>query len=143
MTGQQLMAQYLDDPTAADPSCRGKVKVEAVAGDGFVRQTVSDTASAGGLIRLCSEFGLTIVQRDEFRHFTQNPGASLHRIAELTFQTDRSMGAMVVRLMTHQLMYGCALSSLRSPAVPNVGRSRRSSLASSNLIPELLPVGTA
>ncbi len=49
-------------------------------------------------------FGLTLVQWDALRHFTQNPGASLHKIAELTFQTDQSMGALAGRLVAHELL---------------------------------------
>ena len=43
--------------------------------------------------------GLTIVQWDALRHLQANPGASLHDLAVLTFQTDQSMGALAARLV--------------------------------------------
>jgi len=48
--------------------------------------------------------GLTIVQWDALRHLAANPGASLHDLARLTFQTDQSMGALAGRLVTNGLV---------------------------------------
>ena len=48
--------------------------------------------------------GLTIVQWDALRHLHAEPGASLHDLAQLTFQTDQSMGALAVRLVAHGLV---------------------------------------
>ncbi len=43
--------------------------------------------------------GLSIVQWDTLRAVEQNPGASLHRLAEVTFQTDQSFGALAARMV--------------------------------------------
>ncbi len=39
------------------------------------------------------ELGLSLVQWDTLRHMAENPGASLHDLAQLTFQTDLSFGS--------------------------------------------------
>ena len=43
--------------------------------------------------------GLTLVQWDALRHLHDHPGASLHDLAQLTFQTDQSMGALANRMV--------------------------------------------
>lgn len=43
--------------------------------------------------------GLTLVQWDALRHLHKHPGASLHDLAQLTFQTDQSMGALAHRMV--------------------------------------------
>jgi DNA-binding MarR family transcriptional regulator len=48
--------------------------------------------------------GLTIVQWDALRHFAAHPGASLHDLAVLTFQTDQSMGTLAGRLVMRGLL---------------------------------------
>jgi len=48
--------------------------------------------------------GLTIVQWDALRHLEANPTASLHDLAQLTFQTDQSMGALAGRLIDRSLV---------------------------------------
>jgi DNA-binding MarR family transcriptional regulator len=48
--------------------------------------------------------GLSIVQWDTLRQLDQNPGASLHRLAELTFQTDQSVGALASRMVRRGLI---------------------------------------
>jgi len=48
--------------------------------------------------------GLTIVQWDALRHLEAHPGASLHDLAQLTFQTDQSMGALAGRLIARGLV---------------------------------------
>jgi DNA-binding MarR family transcriptional regulator len=48
--------------------------------------------------------GLSLVQWDVLRHLAANPGASLHRLAELTFQTDQSMGELAKRMIDHGLL---------------------------------------
>lgn len=45
-------------------------------------------------------FGLTIVQWDALRHLRANPGAPLHDLAVLMFQTDQSKGALAARLVS-------------------------------------------
>ena len=48
--------------------------------------------------------GLSLPQWDVLRHLDANPDASLHRLAELTFQTDQSMGAMAGRMIERGLL---------------------------------------
>lgn len=45
-----------------------------------------------------SQLGLSLVQWDALRHLHENPGASLHDLAQLTFQTDQSFGALAARM---------------------------------------------
>lgn len=45
------------------------------------------------------EIGTTLAQWDALRAIGQNPDASLHDLAELTFQTDQSFGALASRLV--------------------------------------------
>jgi DNA-binding MarR family transcriptional regulator len=48
--------------------------------------------------------GLSLVQWDVLRHLAASPGASLHRLAELTFQTDQSMGELAKRMIDRGLL---------------------------------------
>ncbi|TQS44787.1 MarR family winged helix-turn-helix transcriptional regulator [Cryptosporangium phraense] len=48
--------------------------------------------------------GLSIVQWDALRHLRQNPDASLHDLAVLTFQTDQSFGTLAARLIDRGLI---------------------------------------
>ena len=41
-----------------------------------------------------SPLGISLVQWDALRHLDQNPGASLHDLAQLTFQSDQSFGTL-------------------------------------------------
>jgi DNA-binding MarR family transcriptional regulator len=43
--------------------------------------------------------GVSLVQWDALRHLKQNPAASLHDLAQLTFQSDQSFGALAIRLV--------------------------------------------
>ena len=43
--------------------------------------------------------GISIVQWDALRHLNENPEASLHDIAQLTFQTDQSIGTLAARMI--------------------------------------------
>jgi DNA-binding MarR family transcriptional regulator len=45
--------------------------------------------------------GITLVQWDALRAIGQHPDASSHRLAQLTFQTDQSFGALAGRLVAH------------------------------------------
>ena len=54
--------------------------------------------------RRLAPLGLSLVQWDTLRHLEANPGASLHRLAELTFQTDQSMGELAKRMVDHGLI---------------------------------------
>jgi DNA-binding MarR family transcriptional regulator len=48
--------------------------------------------------------GLSLVQWDVLRHLAATPDASLHRLAELTFQTDQSMGELAKRMIDRGLL---------------------------------------
>jgi DNA-binding MarR family transcriptional regulator len=45
-----------------------------------------------------AELGISLVQWDTLRHLDRVPDASLHDLAQLTFQTDQSFGALAVRM---------------------------------------------
>jgi len=47
---------------------------------------------------------ITLVQWDALRHLAENPGASLHDLAQLTFQTDQSFGALAGRMIERGLI---------------------------------------
>lgn len=51
-----------------------------------------------------SAAGLSLVQWDVLRHLANNPGASLHALAQLTFQTDQSMGELAGRMVARGLI---------------------------------------
>jgi len=65
-----------------------------------------------------AELDITIVQWDALRHMDLNPGASLHDLARLTFQTDQSFGALAVRMEARGLV----------ERVPGPGRAVRHQL---------------
>ena len=48
--------------------------------------------------------GVSVVQWDALRHMDENPGASLHDLAQLTFQTDQSFGALASRMESRGLI---------------------------------------
>jgi DNA-binding MarR family transcriptional regulator len=48
--------------------------------------------------------GVSLIQWDALRHLAENPDASLHELAMLTFQTDQSFGALAARLLSHGLI---------------------------------------
>src|SRR3954469_1587039 len=54
--------------------------------------------------RRLAPLGLSLVQWDTLRHLHDNPGASLHRLAALTFQTDQSMGELARRMTDRGLI---------------------------------------
>ncbi|MET7990777.1 MarR family transcriptional regulator [Amycolatopsis sp. NPDC005232] len=54
--------------------------------------------------RRLSAHGLSLVQWDVLRHLHEQPDASLHTLAELTFQTDQSMGALAKRMIDRGLL---------------------------------------
>ncbi len=47
---------------------------------------------------------ISLVQWDALRHLDQNPGASLHDLAQLTFQSDQSFGALAGRMIDRSLI---------------------------------------
>ena len=48
--------------------------------------------------------GTTLVQWDALRAISRHPDASSHRLAQLTFQTDQSFGALAGRLVARGLI---------------------------------------
>jgi DNA-binding MarR family transcriptional regulator len=50
------------------------------------------------------EIGTTLAQWDALRTINENPGASAHVLAEQTFQTDQSFGAIATRLVEKGLV---------------------------------------
>ncbi|HEY0938007.1 MAG TPA: MarR family winged helix-turn-helix transcriptional regulator [Trebonia sp.] len=54
--------------------------------------------------RRLADAGLSLVQWDVLRHLAKQPGISLHALAELTFQTDQSMGALARRMIDRGLI---------------------------------------
>ena len=48
--------------------------------------------------------GISIVQWDALRHLHGNPVASLHDLAQLTFQTDQSFGTLATRMIDRGLI---------------------------------------
>ncbi|WP_284293037.1 MarR family winged helix-turn-helix transcriptional regulator [Luteimicrobium album] len=48
--------------------------------------------------------GLTLAQWDTLRHLHAHPGASLHDLAVLTFQSDQAMGTLAARTVARGLL---------------------------------------
>ncbi|WP_349899242.1 MarR family winged helix-turn-helix transcriptional regulator [Parafrigoribacterium soli] len=48
--------------------------------------------------------GVSLVQWDALRHLHENPDASLHDLAQLTFQTDQSFGTLAARMIERGLI---------------------------------------
>jgi DNA-binding MarR family transcriptional regulator len=48
--------------------------------------------------------GISIVQWDALRHLHENPEASLHDLAQRTFQTDQSFGTLAARMIDRGLI---------------------------------------
>lgn len=57
-----------------------------------------------GANRRLAPLGLSLVQWDVLRHLDATPDASLHALAELTFQTDQSMGTLAARMVERRLI---------------------------------------
>ncbi|MGW4944948.1 MarR family winged helix-turn-helix transcriptional regulator [Actinoplanes sp. NPDC004185] len=51
-----------------------------------------------------SDLGVSLVQWDTLRHLHENPGASLHDLAQLTFQTDQAFGTLATRMADRGLI---------------------------------------
>jgi DNA-binding MarR family transcriptional regulator len=45
-----------------------------------------------------ADLGVSLVQWDTLRHLRRHPEASLHELAQLTFQTDQSFGTLAARM---------------------------------------------
>ncbi|MEU7867484.1 MarR family transcriptional regulator [Dactylosporangium sp. NPDC049140] len=48
--------------------------------------------------------GVSLVQWDALRHLHRTPDASLHDLAQLTFQTDQSFGTLATRMIDRGLI---------------------------------------
>jgi len=48
--------------------------------------------------------GISLIQWDALRHLHENPEASLHDLAQLTFQTDQSFGTLATRMIDRGLI---------------------------------------
>jgi DNA-binding MarR family transcriptional regulator len=53
---------------------------------------------------LLGPLGLSVVQWDALRHIAENPGASLHELARLTFQSDQAFGTLAGRMVERGLI---------------------------------------
>ena len=62
--------------------------------------------------------GLSLAQWDAMRHVDENPGASLHDLAQLTFQTDQAFGTLAARMIDGGLI----------ERLPGAGRALRHQL---------------
>jgi len=51
-----------------------------------------------------ADLGVSLVQWDTLRHLHQQPDASLHDLAQLTFQTDQSFGTLAARMVERGLI---------------------------------------
>ncbi|MFD6156490.1 MarR family winged helix-turn-helix transcriptional regulator [Nocardia sp. NPDC060256] len=65
-----------------------------------------------------ADLGVSLVQWDTLRHLAQHPDASLHDLAQLTFQTDQSFGTLATRMVDRGLI----------ERVPGPGRAVRHQL---------------
>lgn len=54
--------------------------------------------------RRLADVGLSLVQWDVLRHVHEQPDATLHALAVLTFQTDQSMGELARRMVDRGLL---------------------------------------
>lgn len=87
--------------------------------------------------RLLAEVGLSLPQWDVLRHLRERPGASLHELATLTFQTDQSMGTLASRMIDRGLLERVAGPgrAVRHAITPAGERARR---AGSDIMDEVL-----
>ena len=51
-----------------------------------------------------ADLGVSLVQWDTLRHLHAHPDASLHDLAQLTFQTDQSFGTLAARMVERGLI---------------------------------------
>jgi DNA-binding MarR family transcriptional regulator len=56
------------------------------------------------LTAVLADLGVSLVQWDTLRHLHQHPEASLHDLAQLTFQTDQSFGTLAARMVDRGLI---------------------------------------
>src|SRR5579859_6034905 len=77
--------------------------------------------------RLLAAVGLSLPQWDVLRHLHERPGASLHELAQLTFQTDQSMGTLAGRMIERGVLERVAGPgrAVRHAITPAGERARR------------------
>ncbi|MFI7597983.1 MarR family winged helix-turn-helix transcriptional regulator [Actinoplanes sp. NPDC049681] len=51
-----------------------------------------------------ADLGVSLVQWDTLRHLDRHPGASLHELARLTFQTDQALGSLAARMVDRGML---------------------------------------
>jgi DNA-binding MarR family transcriptional regulator len=51
-----------------------------------------------------ADLGISLVQWDTLRHLHERPDASLHDLAQLTFQSDQSFGTLAARMVERGLI---------------------------------------
>lgn len=56
------------------------------------------------LTAVLADLGVSLVQWDTLRHLHRHPEASLHDLAQLTFQTDQSFGTLATRMVERGLI---------------------------------------
>ena len=56
------------------------------------------------LSAVLADLGVSLVQWDTLRHLHEHPDASLHDLAQLTFQTDQSFGTLAARMVERGLI---------------------------------------
>ncbi|WP_163507244.1 MarR family winged helix-turn-helix transcriptional regulator [Fodinicola acaciae] len=56
------------------------------------------------LTEALTDLGVSLVQWDTLRHLHRHPEASLHDLAQLTFQTDQSFGSLATRMVDRGLI---------------------------------------
>ncbi|MFI5713650.1 MarR family winged helix-turn-helix transcriptional regulator [Kribbella sp. NPDC051620] len=54
--------------------------------------------------KLLAPLGISLPQWDVLRRLHEHPDASLHDLAQLTFQTDQSMGSLATRMIARGLL---------------------------------------
>ena len=87
--------------------------------------------------RRLSAVGLSLVQWDVLRHLHEKPDASLHALAELTFQTDQAMGELARRMVARGLLERVdGPGRVVRPAVTSDGETAR--LAGSGIVDGVL-----
>jgi DNA-binding MarR family transcriptional regulator len=57
-----------------------------------------------GLSAALADLDISLVQWDTLRHLHRHPEASLHDLAQLTFQTDQSFGTLAARMVERGLI---------------------------------------
>lgn len=84
-----------------------------IGGEGDVTRTLQDIGQSVKRLQMhhhralnaeLAALGISLVQWDALRHLDHTPGASLHDLARLTFQSDQSFGALAGRLIDRDLI---------------------------------------